>query len=162
MTVFFQNRRDDARGSWRLAQVVIMSWRNVIRIVTSRHGDHTTACLKELSLTFKLGWSKKSLSLMVKIQVKYQQNWHFHDSLLLFVFFQCQWWSRHIFQRKNKVLSSIESTPYRNQKPELCFDRTEIRPSYSRWIEQNRASNRNSNQPSLLPLGGNNSLVGCY
>ena len=28
--------------------------RNVMRIVTSRHGDHTAACLKELSLTFKL------------------------------------------------------------------------------------------------------------
>ena len=26
----------------------------VIRFVTSRHGDHTDACLKELSLTFKL------------------------------------------------------------------------------------------------------------
>ena len=37
-----------------------------------------------------------------------------------------------------------------------------FRPSYSRWIEQNRASNRKSNQPSLLPLRGNNSLVGCY
>ena len=31
-----------------------------------------------------------SLRLMVKIQVKYQQNWHLRDSLLLFVFFQCQ------------------------------------------------------------------------
>ena len=29
-------------------------------------------------------------------------------------------------------------------------------------MEQNRTSNRNSNQPSLLPLRGNNSLVGCY
>ena len=38
----------------------------------------------------------------------------------------------------------------------------EIRPLYSRWIEQNRASNRKSNQPSLLPLCGNNTLVGCY
>ena len=47
-------RCDDARGSWRLAQVVITSWRNVIRIVTSHHWDHTAACLKELSLTFKL------------------------------------------------------------------------------------------------------------
>ena len=28
--------------------------RKVIRIETSRHGDHTAACLKELSLTFKL------------------------------------------------------------------------------------------------------------
>ena len=62
-----------------LAQVVITPWRNFIRIVTSRHRDHTPACLKELS--------KKSLSLMVKIQVKYQQNWHLRDSLLLFVFF---------------------------------------------------------------------------
>ena len=53
VTVFFQ-RRDDARGSWRLAQVVITSCRNIIRIVTSCHGDHTAACLKELSLTFKL------------------------------------------------------------------------------------------------------------
>ena len=53
MAVFFQ-RRDDARGSWRLAQVVITSLRNVIRIVTSHHGDHIAACLKELSLTFKL------------------------------------------------------------------------------------------------------------
>ena len=62
----------------------------VIRIVTSRHGDHTAACLKELSLTFKLLVIEKSLSLMVKIQVKYQQYWHLRDSLLLFVFFQCQ------------------------------------------------------------------------
>ena len=38
----------------------------------------------------------------------------------------------------------------------------EIRPSYSRWIEQNRASNRNSDQPSLLKVRGNHSLVGCY
>ena len=29
------------------------------------------------------------LLFMVKIQVKYQQNWHLRDSLLLFVFFQC-------------------------------------------------------------------------
>ena len=36
------------------------------------------------------GDRKKSLSLMVKIQVKYQQNWQLRDSLLLFVFFQCQ------------------------------------------------------------------------
>ena len=47
-------RRDDARGSLRLAQDVITSWRNVIRIVTSRHGDHAAACLKELLLLFKL------------------------------------------------------------------------------------------------------------
>ena len=47
-------RRDDARGSLRLAQDVITSWRNVIRIVTSRHGDHAAACLIELSLLFKL------------------------------------------------------------------------------------------------------------
>ena len=32
----------------------ITSWRNVIRIVTSRHGDRAAACLKELSLLFKL------------------------------------------------------------------------------------------------------------
>ena len=50
----FCQRREDARGSWRLAQVVITSWRNVIRIATSRHEDHTAACLKELSLTFQL------------------------------------------------------------------------------------------------------------
>ena len=43
-------RRDDARGSWRLAQDVITSWRNVIRIVTSHHDDHTDAYLKELSI----------------------------------------------------------------------------------------------------------------
>ena len=53
VAVFFQ-RRDDARGSWRLAQVVTTSWRNVIRIMTSRPGDHKAACLKELPLTFKL------------------------------------------------------------------------------------------------------------
>ena len=47
-------RRDDARGSLRLAQDVITPWRNVIRIVTSLHGDHAAACLKELSLLFKL------------------------------------------------------------------------------------------------------------
>ena len=53
VVVFFQ-WRDNARGSWRLAQIVITPRRNIIRIVTSRHGDHTATCLKELSLTFKL------------------------------------------------------------------------------------------------------------
>ena len=53
VAVLFQ-RRDDAHSSWRLAQVVIKSWINVIRIKMSRHGDHTAACLNELSLTFKL------------------------------------------------------------------------------------------------------------
>ena len=33
--------------------------RNVIRIVMSHHGDHTAACLKELSLMFKLLMIKK-------------------------------------------------------------------------------------------------------
>ena len=42
------------RCSWPLAQDVITLWRCVIRIVMSRHGDHTDAYLKELSLTFKL------------------------------------------------------------------------------------------------------------
>ena len=91
------SRRDDARGIWRLAQVVITSWRNVIRIVTSRHGDHTAACLKELSLTFKLLVIDKFLSLMVKIQVKYQQNWHLCYSLLLFCFFSMSMMNKALF-----------------------------------------------------------------
>ena len=33
---------------------VITAWRNVIRTLASSHGDPTAACLKELSLTFKL------------------------------------------------------------------------------------------------------------
>ena len=57
-------RRDDARGSLRLAQDVITSWRNVIRIVTSRHGDHAAACLKELSLLFKLLVIEKNPSVL--------------------------------------------------------------------------------------------------
>ena len=57
-------RRDDARGSLRLAQDVITSWRNVIRIVTSRHGDHAAACLKELSLLFKLLLIEKNPSVL--------------------------------------------------------------------------------------------------
>ena len=69
MAVLFQ-RRDDARGSWRLAQVVITSC-NVIRIVTSRHGDHTAACLKELSLTFKLLMIEKNPSVL---WLKYKLN----------------------------------------------------------------------------------------
>ena len=41
-----------AAGVWLKS----LSCRDVtlLRIVTSRHGEHTDACLKELSLTFKL------------------------------------------------------------------------------------------------------------
>ena len=42
------------KGATMHVSVGVTSWRNVIRIVTSRHWDHTAACLKELSLTFKL------------------------------------------------------------------------------------------------------------
>ena len=36
-------RRDDACESWRLAQNIITLGHNVIRFVTSAHGDHTAA-----------------------------------------------------------------------------------------------------------------------
>ena len=65
MDLYFK-RRDDARVSWRFAQEVITSWRNVIKIVTSRHGDHTASCLKELSLTFKLLVIEHTLNLMAQ------------------------------------------------------------------------------------------------
>ena len=64
----------------------LKSLRNVIRIMTSRHGDHTAACLKELSLTFKLLVIEKNPSVL---WLKYKLN-ILRDSLLLFVFFQCQ------------------------------------------------------------------------
>ena len=57
-------RRDNARGSSRLAQDVITSWRNAIRIVTSRHGDHAAACPKELSLLFMLLVIEKNPSVL--------------------------------------------------------------------------------------------------
>ena len=57
-------RRDNARGSLRLAQDVITSWRNVIRIVTSRHQDNTAAFLKKLSLLFKLLVIEKNPSVL--------------------------------------------------------------------------------------------------
>ena len=42
---------DDARGGWLKS---LLRRYDVIRIVTSCHGDRTAACLNELSLKFKL------------------------------------------------------------------------------------------------------------
>ena len=83
--IFFQ-RGNYAHGSWNLAQVVITSSRNVIRI----WGSHSLLLERAIVNVQAPGDRKKSVSLMVKIYVKYQQNWHLYDSLLLFVFFQCQ------------------------------------------------------------------------
>ena len=78
-------RRDDARGSLRLAQDVITSWRNVIRIVTSRHGDHAAACLEELSLLFKLlVIEKKSLWLKYDFNINKTGIFAIHFYFLYF------------------------------------------------------------------------------
>ena len=79
---------------------------NIIRIVTSRHGDHTAACLKELSLTFKLLVIEKIPQSMVKIQVKYQQNWHLRDVM------HCEF---HVVSDKVPLLSSVEKERESNE-----------------------------------------------
>ena len=74
----------------------------------SRYGDYTAACLKEVSLMLKQIPQPYGLN-MTLISIK-TLSLQFN---FIYIFLYLQKKSVHIFQLWIKVLSSIESSPYR-------------------------------------------------
>ena len=73
-----------------MAVSVIMSCRKAIRIVTSRHMDHTAACLKELSLPLKApGHGKNPSFLWLKYDFNINKTGIFAFYFYILYFFQC-------------------------------------------------------------------------